>query len=738
MIQNKAASSRRHERSPQRQPARLSLLHVCVRCALLGLPIGTLSAVGTALAQAAQPAAEPAAQPTTLPAIRVSAQPDAAGSGYVAKRSATGTKTDTPIVETPQSISVVTREQMDTLKVQRLSDALGYSAGAFRIDGDNRATENIISRGFQLSPDSGSMLRDGMKYQINSFDGQLEPYGLERIELLKGASSVLFGSTAPGGLVNTVTKRPSTERTGELNAELGNHSRKQLSGDITGPLTEDGTWSYRLTGLVRDSKTGVDQVPDDRLYIAPALTWRPSAATSLTLLAHHQETETRYLFGLPARGTLLPNPNGKLPTSRFIGEPGYDRFDSTIDSVGYLFDHAFSDSLRLRHGLRYVKAELDAPMSWTSTLAADGRTLSRFAQDRFNRSTGWTSDTSLEAKLGSGRLTHTVLAGVDVTRQEHDTERYNRALAPLDLFNPVYGAQPGPRAPHAGSTKERRNRVGLYVQDQIKFDDKWVVLAGVRRDRAENSISPFFGPEKWNEEDSSATTGRLGLVYLADNGLAPFASFSQSFEPQGGLSRLGARFKPTEGEQVEVGVRYQPRGSNALYSAALYELTQQNVLTPDPVNPAFSVQTGEIRARGFELEARTRLGRNVNLIAAYAYTDARVTQSNNPAEINGRVNRVPYNQLSLWGDVGFDAFGVPGWKVGAGVRYIGATRGGSAGEVPAYTLVDAVLSLDRGPWRYALNATNLTDKEYVSTCTSSSNCFYGPRRAIIGSVGYRW
>jgi iron complex outermembrane receptor protein len=283
--------------------------------------------------------------------------------------------------------------------------------------------------------------------------------------------------------------------------------------------------------------------------------------------------------------------------------------------------------------------------------------------------------------------------------------------------------------------------LGVYFQDQMKISDKWVVLLGGRHDSVRYDESNFFTGEKSaDNEKSSAFTGRAGLVYLADNGLAPFLSYSESFEPTSGRDRLGSRFKPTTGEQVEAGIRFQPKGSNTLISAAVYQLTRQNVLVADPQDPTLSssIQAGEIRSRGFELEARTSISRHANVIAAYAYTDARTTRASalQPEQQDRRTYGVPRNQLSLWGDYSFGEFGLPGLKVGVGMRYVGSTRSQNYNVVPSFTLLDAMVSYTTGPWRFALNATNLADKNYVGSC--STVCFYGEPRKVIGTATYRW
>lgn len=678
----------------------------------------------------------------TLPTVEVIGLKD---SGYIATRSSAGAKTDTPIIETPQSVSVVTSEQFTAQGAGDLMDALGYTAGISRLEANDKTTDGFMLRGFSTGAGGGSMYRDGAKFMVNVYDGKQELYGLERIEVLKGAASVLYGVAAPGGIINTVTKRAQAGMVNELNVDIGNLSHKQLSADLGGALDPAGRVNWRVTTLLRDSSTMTEHIDDKRIYIAPTLSWRIGSATTLSLLSHFQRDNTAYNYALPVEGTLAPNPNGALPRKLFTGEPGYDKYDNKQYSAGYQVDHIVGDSTRLHHGVRYFKAEIDFPSSslygWAPGAGAAGLlTQERGAQDRSDASHMSTVDAWLEHKLQTGALNHRFLLGGDFSYQFHRSERYNRTLAPLNLFDPSYGARPGAQRELFDwypNTKQRR--AGLYAQDQVKLE-RLVLLAGVRHDKVNETTAPLTPPVVWSKEKNSATTGRAGAVYLFDNGVAPFASWSQSFEPVAGIDKDSKRFEPTRGEQLEAGLRYQPAGGATLFSATAYQLTQSEVLAPDPQayasNPAAQIQLGEVRSRGIELEARTELNKRINLVAAYAYTDARITRMTIPSYVGKRQGGVPYNQLSVWADYAAP-FGVQGLKAGLGVRHIGETVATWVeGTVPAATIADALLSYDYRNWRLALNLRNLSDKNYIASCTYG--CFYGASREIKLSAGYRF
>lgn len=687
---------------------------------------------------------EPAgtASDATLPQVTVTAGLESAtgpAGGYLAKRSASATKSDTPIIETPQAIAVITAEQLATLKPTSLGAAIAYTPGIVPDAGYSNSFDVFYSRGFRLSDSSGGIYRDGLKFGGAGWaSGQQEPYGLERIELIKGAASVLYGAAAPGGVLNTVTKRPGPDMVNEVKAAYGTLGRRELAADLGGALGSD--WSWRVTGVARNDQTHVDHIPNNARYFAPALKWQPSAATSLTLMAYLHERRTAYLYPLPAEGTLLPSPYGKLPRGRFVGEPGFDRQDARQHGLSYLFEHAFSGQTRLRHGVRFVDSENHVQFTGLEGVDKQNPRLQlRAAYDEWERTSGISSDTSLEHRWHGGGLAHTTVAGVDYARHKPESEWSLASMGPIDLAAPVYGAKPGPMTLEPDyATRARATRTGIYLQDQMKLGERWVFLLGGRNDWARDARSPLAGAPQWKSESSKAFTGRAGAVYLADNGLAPFASFSQSFEPQSGVGAGGERFKPTRGEQVEVGTRWQVPDSGMLLSASIYRLTQQNLVTSDPRQPNVRLQTGEVRAEGLELEAKGRVNKHVNLIASYAYTDAHTTKSLRSNEIGLPQPNVPKHQAALWSDASLAALGWNGMKAGLGARYTGTTIDvrGSGAKVPASTALDALLGYEAGHWHATLNFSNLGNRTTMS-CNYGS-CTFGEGRRVTATVGYVW
>ncbi|QYX55103.1 TonB-dependent siderophore receptor [Pseudomonas sp. S07E 245] len=666
--------------------------------------------------------------------------------GYVAKRNMSATKTDTPIIETPQSLSVVTSDEIRDRQAETMAQALSYTPGfTASSTAFNRTADRFRIRGFSVESATGGSLRDGLRLQTNSYDGIQEPYGLERVEVIRGAASVLYGQLSPGGMVNGVSKRPTEAPLHELNLQAGSNDRKQLSADFSGPLAGSDTLSYRLTLLSRNSDTQQDHLNDDRFYIAPALTWRPDENTSLTLLSFYQKTDTR--FPAPLAYQLVEGVGkGAFTIGRhdFIGEPDYGDMNGEMSALGYEFSHNFNEHFTVNHKLRYSESDVKWRYLQAQTSAAAIRNaantgiLARQYSDRHERARTLATDTNIVSKWQLGSVEHTALVGFDGYDISYDSHNFRGAAPSLDLSRYNYGQ---PVVVNRNPATDRGSQLdtlqkGVYFQDQIKFDDKWVLQLGGRHDWADQQQKAHRNDAKASQSDE-ATTWRAGLVYLADNGLAPYISYSESFFPVSVAEVTGQRFDPTEGKQYEVGVRYQPKDSNLLLSAAVYELTQTNVLKQDPATEEYR-QTGEVRSRGLELEAKADITSALSMIATYAYTDARTTKSAIAAEVGQRTDETPYHQAALWTSYDFVNWGIAQLTVGAGARYMGTTQAsGVDSATPAYTLFDAMARyrIDDN-WAVTVNANNLTDKRYVQC--SFTSCSYGDERTLLTSVNFTW
>lgn len=689
----------------------------------------------------ALPAFAQQAEPTagTLGEIRVNANAERETAtspvvGYRAKRAATATKTDTPLAETPQSVTVVTRDQLVDQGATNLQDALTYAAGvrsdAYGLDG---RADSFMIRGSEPSVylDGLQQMAVGNWYTSTS---RPDPYTLERIEVLRGPSGMLFGAGTAAGVVNMVSKRPLQEVQREVGVQFGSWGRKQVQADLTGPLSEQ--WSYRLVALHRKAGTQVDHVPDDRTLIAPSLAWRPDGATSLVLQAYWQKDEsgsTSQFF--PWHGTLLSNPNGQLPTSRFIGEPG-DGYDTERKSVGWQFEHRLNDAWTLRQNLRVSRNTNDSHYHWGNfygvNFADPGgwsedpvgqRLFGRYYSKSLTDTRVVAADTHVEGKLQTGAVRHQLLAGLDLSRQRQHTSRASSSST-IDAYEPVYGVNvPGDPALTASPSSTQRS-LGIYLQDQIKWD-RWILVAGLRHDRATS------GADGSAVETARATTKRLGLMYALPAGWSPYLSYAESFTPTSGTDFYGNVFKPLRGEQVEAGVKYMPEGSSTSFAAAVYKLKEKNRTITDPNNALNTVQTDATTNKGVELEVKSALTRTLDLLAHYNYIDA-----------DTKLGGMPRHQASVWAKQRFAIAGVPGFSAGAGVRYMSDFVDNPSGtpgpRVPSVTLLDLLLAYDTDTWRFALNVNNATDKTYVSTCLSRGDCWWGARRNVVASATYRF
>ncbi|MFT4117928.1 TonB-dependent siderophore receptor [Bradyrhizobium sp.] len=657
------------------------------------------------------------------------------------------------MIETPASISVVTQDQIQAQAAQSASEAVRYVAGVrTEFTGSDRRFDNVYVRGFQVDN-----YLDGMRLTAAGYANvNVDPYNLERIEVLKGPASILYGAGSPGGIVDMVSKKPKFEPYNEMFVSTGSYGRIQAGIDSTGPLDKNKEWAYRLTASGFNTGTQVDNVDYQRVSIAPSLMWRPDNNTSVTLLGTYQrDPKAGYFAFLPLTGTLNPFPNGsRVPTNFYAGEPSTDQMKRETGSIGYLAEHRFDNGLTVRQNLRYTDVSSYFrsvyPYATDATLP---NTLDRFSFYEGDHTRTFTVDNQVEAKFRTGPFQHTTLFGIDYRDGTFDYRAGSPAGAvpTISVTNPVYGLSI-PLNP-TGGANQTFSQVGFYAQDQIKVD-RWVALLGVRWDHAQTTTLPVdalgtVGTTPTSRLDDAATTKRAALLYKFDNGISPYIQYTESFSPEFGTDFFGNAFKPTTGKMEEAGIKYQP-DPKSLYSIAFYNLVQQNVVTADldPSHAFASVQTGEIRSRGIELEGKTEVTRSLALLASYTYLDNVITKSNTAIEVGRRQAGMPMHSASLWADYTFRSGALDGFGVAGGVRYIGDQDVGIDTATvltnPAVTVFDAAMHYDfsaLGPqykgYKLQLNATNLFDKIYFGQC-QDRGCYYGLRRQVIATLRYQW
>lgn len=686
--------------------------------------------------------------PQTLGRIEVTAdavEPDADGpvGGYAAKRSRTATKTDTPLNEVPQSVTVISEEQIRDQSAGTMQEVLRYTAGARpEMYGlDNRGDWFTMRGGSE-----GSTLLDGLRLPLTGWYGVMrnEPFAFERVEVLRGPASVIAGQNGPGGVVNLVSKRPLADARYEFTLQTGNHAHRQLGADLTGPLDADRTLRYRLLAFGKDSGTQVEHADEERTLIAPSIAWQPRAGTELHVYGEYQKDQsgnTNAFLGY--EGTLLPAPHGAISPSLFIGEPDWDRYGGERTRVGYRIEQALGENWTLRHNLRHDRirgAMRTMYAAWWLGFAdangnadQDGTYLNRLWYATDNRARVTNADLLFEGKLRQGRVQHTLLLGADAMRNNDDQYYWNDGFAtPLDVYNPVYGTFADPTLGNGPVTSDRTRvrNVGALAQDQIKIDDRLVLVVGLRHDQARTEGAPR----------ESATTKNLGMLWLGGGGWSPYASYAESFEPVAGSDASGNPFRPKRGRQVEAGVKWMPQDQRINATAAVYRLQEQNRLATDPVNVNFSIQRGEVTVSGAELEVSADLAA-WNLIGSYSYTDARVT-STTPDDIrylDAQLNSIPLHSAALWAVHRFRTSRLPGLRAGVGVRYVGRVWDGlDTVSVPAYTLYDAMLAYEQERWSLSFNVNNVADKTYLANCLERGDCWFGSKRKIVASVRFHW
>jgi iron complex outermembrane recepter protein len=693
--------------------------------------------------QAASAASRRAAQRAQTPpdaAVAAGARAETATGpvrGYLAGQSGTGTKTDTPLRETPQSITVVTADRVTDQGALTVQESLRYVPGVFA-DAYGPDSRGDYPRVRGQDP---NIYLDGTRV-VNTFqfnEWRPDPYTLERIEVLRGPASVLYGDTSTAGLLNLVSKRPQAEAFNEIGVQFGSFNRKQVQLDSTGKLTKDGEWLYRFIGVFRDSGSQTDYVPDDRIVLAPSLTWRPTNNTNWTVLGTYQKDTTGSSTAfLPHEGTLYPGPNGLIPVRRFAGVPGFDKYQTETGAISSLFEHSFGDALKIRQNMRYTHVEgiyrtmypdltIDPANPDSPFLDPSRRTVARSIWSRETVKDSLTSDSNAELKVLAGPVAHKLLFGADYRElRERARSAFASDPTPFDLYAPVYtGVTPPALSPEPDL---RQSQLGLYVQDQMRLGP-WLAIVGLRQDYVTSDVvgSPV--------ENTKATTGRAGLMYELPFGLTPYVSYAQSFNPNFGSGVCVGVCLASRGEQVELGFKYNPFAGTAI-NGAVFDTTEKNRLATDPNGSPFSVQTGKVRIRGAELEVITRVTPDLDLIGAYAYVNAVVESGDNAGK---RVETVPEHQASLWAKYRLTALGLQGVTIGGGVRYIGDSwDGADAIRTPDYTLFDAMIRYETGPWRFQVNASNLADKRHVTTCLARGDCFFGIGRTALGSATYRF
>lgn len=673
--------------------------------------------------------------------------------GVVGKTSRVGMKTDASILETPQSISVVTRDQIDTQNPSNTSSALRYTAGATSEAYGAFGTYIDITRIRGIQAD---YYLDGLRITSNSGSWlpQIDPYTLDSVEVLRGPSSALYGQGTGGGIVNQVSRRPQEEASHEVSVQLGNFARKHIGIDTTGPLNDDRTLLYRFTASGLDTSGQIEDTKHRRLYLAPSLTWRPHDQTSWTIMGtYSNEPKIPDYVSLPA--VLLGLNNSKYPEisrRRNYIDTNFSKSTREQASISSFFEHNFDNGWKFTSNSRYMHIDSNIKRGTVYGFSEIGGApfLKGYHEDAPAESSTFSIDNFLSGEFDIGPTKHTALVGFDYSFGTIKNELYSYGPVLINPYSAYYRPNviPDFAASRAAPWKVNRDfkRGGIYLQDQIAWNN-WLLTLGGRHDwfTSNDETWSYSLRSRLTKYRDSAWSGRVGLSYQFANGLAPYVSYSTAYDPLLENDWQGNAFKPVDSKQTEIGIKYSPEYTNMLLSAAVFDLTQTNVKTADALHLGFNTQAGKVRTRGVDLQASMEVTPNINFIAGYTYLENKILEDTRYK--GNSLTQVPKHSASAWLDYRFDEGVLAGLKIGGGVRYLGSTFGDPTNNfrVPAATLVDLGLSYDFAPMspnlsgaKLDINVSNLFDKDYVSSCTSQLYCFVGERRTVSASLRYLW
>ena len=668
-------------------------------------------------------------QTVVLEAVTVEAESDdtLVQDGYVAKQDRLGTKIDTPIAQIPQAISVVTQDQIEDQKPRTLNEALSYTASANPNSfGFDSRYDAFYLRGFPAY--HNGIFRDGLRqYNGPSAWFKTEPYGIEGITILKGPASSLYGVSGPGGIVNLVTKRPKEEQFREVEMLFGGYDRYQAAFDFSGPVNEEGTILYRMTGLGRLADTDLPGYADDKAYFAPAFTFKPDEDTKLTILGEYSQSVTgsTAFFYNPSYGTV---------SDLYEGDPDWNDFTNKQGRIGYEFEHRFNDVVTVRQNLRFSGVDADLKYSGFYPAPPD-RSWGHYKEDVRN----FVVDNMAQFEFDTGPVEHTAVAGFDYAWSNYDTEAASSLVSIDDLKG----------QPFYFSGSQEMNQYGLYLHDQMEWND-WTLFLSGRHDWVDSQSVDYLMNE--TDQKDSAFSGRVALSYRTEWGIIPYANYSTSFAPNLGFVYDGVTderrvARPTKAEQIEVGVKYEIPDTNAIVSAAYFDIDQRDGVILDGTFDDAGNQRQrqlDLTSRGFELEGSASFDNGWSFIGSYTYMEMEIKKGL-PGTVGNELSSTPNHIVSLWGRYDFQEGAMKGLGLGAGVRYVGESYGDDLNTFKNENrvFVDAALSYDFGARNPDLegvslqvNAKNLFD-ERKPVCTVG-NCYWDEGRSVFGSLRYRF
>ncbi|NMG06822.1 TonB-dependent siderophore receptor [Brasilonema sp. UFV-L1] len=651
-------------------------------------------------------------------------------SEYIVPNTATITKNNLFLRNLPFSVQIVPQQVIQDQKALTVSEAVRNVSGfALSGRGGGRNEFSLLTRGF-----TADQFRDGFSEGNNANRVTTEISNIERIEVLKGPSAVLYGRSEPGGIVNLVTKQPLSVPYYGADLIVGSYDFYRSNLDLTGPIDAKNNLGYRLNLAYENAGSFRDGVESERFFVSPKLSFNLGSKTTLSFFGEYQEDSRPVDFGLVAVGNRVAD----IPISRFLGDS--NRKNDVYQRRGYVFlDHRFSENWSIKSGFRATSSDqyFSAIQARGGVLQPDNRTLNLQAQNSNQFFSTDTFQTNLVGNFFTGSVKHTTLVGFEFGHESRDVETQNANAGSINIFRPMYQFPIG-RFTKTIDRNEETNLYGFYLQDEIAFTDNLKLLLGGRFDIVDFDLKDNLTRKKTQTYDS-AFSPQVGIVYQPSQTISLYANYSRSFVPQSGSSFEGTPFKAERGTQYEVGVKADWFGGRLSSTLALYEITKTNVLVTDPQRQTYFIQTGEQRSRGVELDVIGQILPGWNVIASYAYTDAIITSDTTFAEGN-RLASVPYNSFSLWTTYQILNGGFQGLGFGAGV-FVGGDRSGDLNNsftLPDYARVDAAVYYNRGNLRAAVNIKNLFDTQYFESAQSRTQIFPGAPLTVLGTLSLQF
>ncbi len=708
-----------------------------VRVEIVGMdapPVAEVTAVEAGLVLAVTPrAGDVVASEDEEVEITVTADREQTNS-YRVPNSSTATKTDTPLRDIPQSIQLVPQQVIRDQGANQLKDVVRNVSGVIRADDFAGTGDGFAIRGFQ----SPNILRDGFRGSqfVSAFSSLAEPANVEQVEVLKGPASVLYGTLEPGGIINIVTKKPLSDPYYSAEFSVGSFSFYQPQFDLSGPLNRKKSLLYRLNGVYENSSSFRDFTQIERYFIAPVLSWQISDQTKLTFNLNYVNDERPFDNGLVAFGDGVAD----LPISRRLGEPGDFRRYKNL-GLGYLLEHSFSADWKIRNTFRADFSDVETQAFRPRGLDETTGILEREFRTTEGQRRSFSLQTDLTGQFKTGSIDHQLLLGIELNRiQEDESGRRIRPFAPIDIFNPVYGAPIPANPPVFFDTAVRLDALGIYLQDQITLLENLKALVGGRFDAIRNETTDNLFAETVTQTDT-AFSPRVGIVYQPIEPVSLYASYSRSFAPNVGFVDLDNNPLPPErGTQFEAGIKAELIPGRLSSTLAIYDLTKTNVAITDPRDEDFSIAAGKIKSQGIELDVSGEILSGWKIIGSYAYTNARVTEGDEFLPTGNRPASIPRHSASLWSTYEIQSGTLQGLGFGAGLFYVGERQGDfeNTFRLPGYVRTDAALFYRHDNWRVSLNIQNLFDIRYFEVAEFRENVQPGTPLSLVGKVSIQF